>query len=68
METDKKTQLEEALEALLKGFALMVNVNNEERSRELSVAITELETSMMWLNKTRAIKGYLNKTETHVQV
>ena len=65
---DLKTQMAEALDYLVKGFALMVNINGESRSRELSVAITELETAMMWLNKDRAMRGFLEKNDTHVEV
>lgn len=35
-------------------------------SRELSLAITNLEQAMMWLNKHRANSGELEKSETHV--
>lgn len=35
-------------------------------SRECSLAITQLETAMMWNNKDRANKGELEKSETHV--
>lgn len=35
-------------------------------SRENSVAITQLETAMMWHNKDRANQGELEKSETHV--
>lgn len=35
-------------------------------SRELSLAATNLEQAMMWLNKDRANKGYLEKSPTHV--
>lgn len=65
---DLKAQMAEALDYLVKGFALMVNINGEARSRELSVAITELETAMMWLNKDRAVRGFLEKNDTHAEV
>ena len=38
-----------------------------QKSRENSVAITQLETAMMWNNKDRTIKGFLTPTETHVE-
>lgn len=46
--------------------ALDLMRNGSARTRELSVAITELETSMMWLNKDRSNKGQLPQTPTHV--
>lgn len=36
------------------------------KTREISVAMTELETSIMWLNKDRTNKGELKPTPTHV--
>ena len=35
-------------------------------SRENSVAITQLETAMMWHNKDRANTGELKGSDTHV--
>lgn len=35
-------------------------------SRERSVAITQLETALMWANKDRTIKGQLFANPTHV--
>ncbi len=46
--------------------ALSLMRDGSGRTRELSVAITELETSMMWLNKDRANKGQLPQAPTHV--
>ena len=68
MDNDKiKQELIDAYELMLKAFATLVNINNEKRSRELSITITELETAMMWLNKDRAVRGYITKSDTHVQ-
>lgn len=67
METDKKQLLADAYENALKVFALMVETNSKEPTRNLSTAITYLETAMMWLNKDRAARGYLQKNETHVE-
>lgn len=41
-------------------------MRDAEKTREISVAITELETAIMWLNKDRANKGELKPNPTHV--
>lgn len=65
---DKKQMLTEAYEQVLKVFALMVQTNSETPTRNLSTAITYLETAMMWLNKDRAARGFLEKNNTHMEV
>lgn len=67
MGIDVEAELQQAYEFMLKAFSGMVLVNSEKRSRELSVAITEVETAMMWLNKDRAVRGLLPKSDTHVE-
>lgn len=47
-------------------FSALKHMWKADRTRELSVAITTLETAMMWLNKDRANKGLIPKTETHI--
>ena len=45
----------------------LLNDENIQKSRASSIAITKLEEAMMWLNKDRAIKGYLPPSPTHIQ-
>ncbi len=40
--------------------------DNDGGSRELTEAIKQLETAMMWYNKHRANEGYLSRSSTHV--
>ncbi len=44
----------------------LVNIRDLKPSRELSIATTQLEDSLMWFNKDRTIKGELTPTETHI--
>ena len=44
----------------------LMHLRNQPKSRELSLAITNLEQSLMWFNKNRTIKGELTPTATHV--
>lgn len=52
-----------AMEKALEGLREEQKAHN---SRENSVAITQLETAMMWNNKDRTIKGELKPYPTHV--
>lgn len=53
----------EAIEFLTKGIRRLNAANHDERSRELSVAITQVETGMMWLKKDIEIRNnYKGKT------
>jgi hypothetical protein len=66
---DKKVPelLSEAVELMTQAFRKLSTANHDERTRELSVAITELETAMMWANKDRAVRGLLQASPTHVE-
>ena len=57
----------DALVLLNTALELMTN-KLVTKSRELSIAITQLETAMMWLNKDRANKGFIQPNKTHVKV
>lgn len=69
METVEKSteemMLEDSFNLLKNAFALLSSPSIS--SREISLTLTKLEETMMWLNKARTIKGYLNPTATHVQ-
>jgi hypothetical protein len=60
---------EQAFQIYKQLIQLLSEFNKSEgtRSRPLSIAITDLETSAMWFNKHRAEKGYLPKNPTHIQ-
>lgn len=66
---DKKVPelLSEAVELMTQAFQKLNTANHDARTRELSVAITQLEDSIMWLNKDRTIRGILQGSPTHVQ-
>ena len=38
-----------------------------DKSRENSLVITKVEEAAMWHNKDRAIKGLLEKNDTHLE-
>jgi hypothetical protein len=59
--------LTEAIELMTQAFRKLGAANHDERTRELSVAITELETAMMWLNKDRTMRHLLTPSATHME-
>lgn len=54
----------QAMRAMIQAFGVLQSSNP---SRELSLAITKLEESMMWLNRDRTNKGELKPNPTHVK-
>ena len=58
-----KTAKEELFDRLKENFE---DLNKYEKTRELSLAITNLEQAMMWFNKYRTISGELGAYPTHV--
>lgn len=44
----------------------LLQLRKQAPSRELSLAITNLEQALMWFNKDRTLKGELTPTPTHV--
>lgn len=64
MESNPMTIEAEAAGMLTNALKLL---QGAEKSRECSVAITQLETALMWLNKDRTVKGELKPTATHYQ-
>lgn len=64
---DNRTILVEAVNLVQEALIKMNSVNHDGRSRELSTAITQIEGGLMWLNKDRAVKGYLPPSPTHFQ-
>lgn len=61
---ENKTQEEQAWEKMKEAFELLKSV---APTRENSVALTQLETAMMWVNKDRVNKGQLEALPTHVR-
>ena len=59
----RKSAEQIAFEAMKQAFVEMSDVL---KTRESSLAITNLEQAMMWINKDRANKGQLKGSETHV--
>ena len=66
MEPIEKILLLDVFNYLKDAFELL-NDENIQKTRASSLAMTKLEEAMMWLNKDRANKNYLTKSETHVQ-
>ncbi len=61
------TDTVELHEATYNGLRMaLAELQARAASRENSLAITHLETAMMWFNKDRANKGELEKNDTHV--
>lgn len=52
----------QAVEKMEEALSLLQQAN---KTRESSVAITNLETALMWSNKDRTIKGQLKPYPTH---
>lgn len=67
MDKNNETLLQEAVNLVTEALVKLNSVNHDGRTRELSVAITEIEGGLMWLNKDRANRGYLPKSPTHVE-
>lgn len=63
-EIKHQTQEAEAVDHMTEAFKLLLGA---PKSRECSIAITQLETAIMWANKDRTVKGELSPTKTHVQ-
>lgn len=65
---DKKVPelLQEAVDLMAQAFQKLNTANHDARTRELSVSITQLEDSIMWLNKDRTMRGLLQANPTHV--
>jgi len=61
------TKLEYAHKLLTKAFETLMEEKKAKPSRENSETLTLLETAMMWNNKDRAVKGELEKSDTHIQ-
>lgn len=59
----QKTAEGEAFDHLKEAFNILSGITG---TRALSIAITQLETSIMWLNKHRTDKGEFSPTKTHV--
>ena len=58
--------LSDAYELIRQAFFALNNPAMD--SRENSIVLTKLEEAMMWCNKDRANKGFLPKTDTHVEI
>lgn len=54
----------DAMRALVQAFNIL---QNSKKTREVALAITKLEESMMWLNRDRTNKGELEPNPTHVK-
>ncbi len=61
-------QMSKAIELMTEAFILLNSANHDARTRELSVAITDLETAMMWLNKDRTMRGFLKSYPAHTAI
>lgn len=64
MDKNPETKEAKAFKLMQRAFKIMSGLYH---TRELAVSITNLETSIMWLNKDRTVKGELTPTKTHVQ-
>jgi len=62
----EESKLSYAHKVMEKALSYLREEGKNKSSRENSIAITNLETAMMWNNKDRANKGELKPNPTHV--
>ena len=60
----EKTKEGQAVRLMERALKIMVGLY---KTRELSIAMTNLETTLMWANKDRTIKGEFKPNSTHLQ-
>ncbi len=66
MDDSLKMLQEDAFNNIRQAFVLLSTPDC--RSRENSIVLTKLEEAMMWTNKDRTIKGFLEQNkDTHVE-